>query len=243
MNGMCNVIELGSISQLFRYPVKSLRGEALASVEVDSRGVCGDRLWALRDEAGKLGSGKSTRRFQRMDGLFALAAAYDGDVPVITFADGAAMRGDDAGIHAQLSAQVGTTVELVREGAISHFDAGAIHLCTTASLARLRQETLVDTVVDIRRFRPNLAIDVLGQADFVEDEWADWQLRIGQEVEIVVRQRTERCVMVGLPQAELSAAPTLLNTLVQTNHACLGVYADVVTPGRVHVGDPVRRLL
>jgi len=64
----------GIVRELWRYPVKSMRGERRERVWLDQRGVLGDRLYAVRDEAGKFGSGKTTRRFRRIDGLFRFRA-------------------------------------------------------------------------------------------------------------------------------------------------------------------------
>lgn len=62
---------LGSVRELWRYPVKSMQGERLSNAKVGIRGVAHDRGYALLDtETGKFGSGKTTRRFRRMDGLF-----------------------------------------------------------------------------------------------------------------------------------------------------------------------------
>ena len=126
-----------SVGELWRYPVKSMRGENCERLSLDQRGVIGDRLYAVRDEAGKFGSGKTTQRFRRIDGLLRFRAVYDGEVPLITFADGTTLRGDDPAIHAALSAQLGMAVTLSREAEISHFDAGPIHLLTTASMRTL----------------------------------------------------------------------------------------------------------
>ena len=57
-----------TVVELWRYPVKSLPGEAMDEVEVEERGVVGDRLYAVTDRQGKLGSGKTSRRFRRLDG-------------------------------------------------------------------------------------------------------------------------------------------------------------------------------
>lgn len=80
---------------LYRYPVKSLMGETLDRIRIDGRGLAGDRVWSVRDVDGKFGSGKSTRRFRRMNGLLSLGARYDGDVPLVEFPDGRRHRGDD----------------------------------------------------------------------------------------------------------------------------------------------------
>lgn len=62
---------IGLVSSLWRYPVKSMRGEISPHVEVTIRGIDGDRLFAVRGSDGKIGSGKNTRRFSQIDGLFA----------------------------------------------------------------------------------------------------------------------------------------------------------------------------
>ena len=54
---------VGTVESIWRYPVKSLGGERLTSVDVEARGLAGDRRWAVRDAEGKVGSGKTTRRF------------------------------------------------------------------------------------------------------------------------------------------------------------------------------------
>ncbi len=92
------------VEALWRYPVKSLLGEECETLELEERGVVGDRLYAIRDGEGKFGSGKSTRRFRRIEGLFGLSAIYDEEVPVIRFPDGGKMRGDDPDIHAAIPA-------------------------------------------------------------------------------------------------------------------------------------------
>lgn len=50
----------GTITQLWRYPVKSMLGERCAHVDIDERGVQGDRRFAVRTSEGKFGSGKTT---------------------------------------------------------------------------------------------------------------------------------------------------------------------------------------
>jgi uncharacterized protein YcbX len=224
----------GRVAALFRYPVKSLVGEELEAVDVDRRGVHGDRLWSVRDPDGKLGSGKSSRRFRRMDGLLALSAAYDGDVPVLAFPDGNLLRGDDDAIHGALSEHVGRPVRLEREERVSHFDEGPLHLVTTASLERVARARGRD--VDVRRPRANLLVE----STDLEADWAGRRLAIGDEVVVQVLYPMPRCVMLDLPQRGLGAEQGLLRTVTETNLGELGVVADVVTAGHVRRGDLVR---
>jgi len=244
---------LGELAALSRYPVKSLGGERLDRVELDLRGVVGDRLWSVRDLDGKLGSGKSTRRFRRMPGLLELSASYDGEVPVIGFPDGRSCRGDDESVHTALSEHVGRPVALAREGAVSHFDEGPVHLVTTASLSAAAGGLPVDP----RRTRANVVVDTallellasgepVGAAEgilgSVDGGWSGRRLRLGPDVELLVSAAMPRCVMLGMAQDGLPADPGLLQAVTARHQGELGVVASVVVPGEVGLGDEVRLL-
>lgn len=230
-------MHVGMVCSLRRYPVKSLLGEHPVSLALDGRGVAGDRLYAVRDGEGKFGSGKSTRRFRRMNGLFALRAAYRGSLLVVAFPDGSELVGDDPMLAVRLSALLGRPVTIAPEGTVSHFDAGAIHLLTTASLRALGT-VLPGGPPDERRFRPNIVVETPGEG-FKEDAWAGRELLLGGRVRLRVTCGTQRCVMVGFAQEELSADPLMLRRVAKANAMCLGVYCDVLVPGTVHLDDPV----
>ncbi len=224
---------VGSVVALYRYPVKSLRGEPRDALDIEPRGVVGDRLFALQTPEGKFGSGKTTRRFRRMQGLLDLQAVYDGATPVITFPDGRALAGDDPAIHDCLSAYVGQPVTLAREDEVSHFDDSPLHLITTAGL-----RTLGLSAADTQRFRPNVVIDVPGYG-FVEDGWIGRELLVGH-VRLRVTGGAVRCVMIGMAQEDLPERTDLLRRVGDVHDTCFGVYATVVTPGDVALGMGAR---
>lgn len=224
------------IAELWRYPVKSMLGERCDALHVKTRGAQGDRLFAIRDAQGKLGSGKHTRRFRRIEGLFGFQASYCNGVPHIRFPDGTQLSGDDPFIHQALSDALGLPVTLVREAEVPHFDSAPIHLVTSASLAGLRA-ALPAAGIDARRFRPNLVIEIPG-ADAIEQGWIGKRLRIG-EVELQVSDTTERCGMVAFAQSELPKAPEVLRHITQHADLEFGVYAQVLVPGIVQIGSPV----
>ncbi|HYE92842.1 MAG TPA: MOSC N-terminal beta barrel domain-containing protein [Terriglobales bacterium] len=226
----------GTVAALWRYPVKSMGGERCERLELDARGVRGDRLFAIRNPEGKFGSGKSTRRFRKIDGLLRFDAVYAGDTPAITFPDGRRLAGDDPAIHDALSHALGQPVTLAREADISHLDAAPVHLVTTAAM-RWLGSTLPASSIDTRRFRPNLVIDAPGDTQ-VERDWIGAVLRIGATT-LRVLEPTERCVMVGMPQATLSDDPEILSTLGRQAGAEFGVYAAVVAAGTVARHDAV----
>lgn len=233
---MTSSLPVGRVLELRRYPVKSLLGERHDALALEQRGVVGDRLYAVRNEQGKFGSGKSTRRFRQMDGLFDLQATYQGenDLPTIGFPDGRVLAGDDPALAGSLSAHVGVPVTLAREAEIPHHDEGPIHLVTTAALRAIGVAP-----GEALRFRPNLVIDVPGDG-MIEERWIGREVRCGGEVRLRVTGRAIRCVMIGLAQEGMIADPHLLRRLGDINDAYFGVYAEVLVPGTVMLGDAVR---
>ena len=226
---------IGSIARLWRYPVKSVGGEACERLDLNARGVEGDRRYAILNREGKLGSGKTTRRFRQIDGLLELRAGYQGDVPELVFGDGTRMLASDPQIHAALSNALKVPVTLAREQDVSHLDAGPVHLITTAALAWLRA-ALPGALIDERRFRPNLVIEVPG-ATQVELDWIGRTLAIGDQVRLRVTDRTERCRMVTLQQEKLPYDPRVLGSIIRDADSGFGVYAEVVTAGTIARGD------
>jgi uncharacterized protein YcbX len=140
---------IGTVESIWRYPVKSLGGERLTSVDVAARGLAGDRRWAVRDADGKFGSGKTTRRFRRMAGLLRLSARDTGGVPEVCGPDGEPAADADAFLRAYLGRD---DVSLAVEGAVSHFDELPVSVLATATLDWART-ALPGVVVDERRFR------------------------------------------------------------------------------------------
>ena len=226
------------MARVWRYPVKSMGGERTACIDLTATGVAGDRRYALRDPAGRLGSGKGTGRFRKVDSLLRWHARYEGDEAVVTFPDGTERAAGDPATGPALAAALGhddLVLERVDDG--SHVDSGAVHLVTTASLAWLAR-TLPEAQADERRFRPNLVIEADGDTP-VEQEWPGATLRIGDAVVLRVAGPTERCGMVALAQEGLAHDPLLLRHITRNADLSFGVYADVLAPGRVCAGDPV----
>ncbi len=230
-------VMIGLVSKLWRYPVKSMLGEECSSLEVTVRGVDGDRLFAVRDVDGKFGSGKNTRRFRQIDGLLAFRASYSSEWPDITFPDGRCIRGDDPQIHMALSEALGVGVALVREGHISHFDSGSVHLLSTGALVWLRSR-LPESRIDERRFRPNIVVAANG-VELPERLWVNKIVRIGDEVRLKVTGQTERCRMTTLGQTDLPDDPRVLRCIAQDAGLQFGVYAEVLASGHISAGDAV----
>jgi uncharacterized protein len=222
------------VTALRRYPVKSMGGEALDSVVLDQRGVVGDRWFAVEDDEGHFASGKSSHRFRRRDAVFDFAASTDLDA-VHVHSDGRRWTVGEAELDRVLSEAMGATVRVLPEAEVPHQDAGSVSLIGTASLDWCREHLDVDA--DFRRVRPNLLVETT--EPFVEETWIGSRLAVG-DVTLRVIERIERCRMVDIAQDGVGTTTPLLKRLSAQREMCLGVYADVISPGRIAVGDEVR---
>src|SRR5215813_11899868 len=111
---------VGTIRALWRYPVKSMRGEELDAVDVREGGIVGDRAYALRDvETGKIASAKRPKLWPN---LLACRAAFVDATPTgeelppvrIELADGSVVLSDATGVDDVLSRFFGRDVELAQ---------------------------------------------------------------------------------------------------------------------------------
>jgi len=119
------------------------------------------------------------------------------------------------------------------------FDLATLHVLTTATLDKL-SELYPAGRFEPRRFRPNLIIDVPDLEGFVENDWIGKTLTIGNEVSIQITGPCPRCVMTTLAQGDLPKDPGVLKTAARYNEVRVGVYASVLQPGMIHIGDGVK---
>jgi uncharacterized protein YcbX len=226
---------VGHVAQVLRYPVKSLQGEELRETQVGIRGLRGDRAWAVYTPDGGIGSGKTTRRFRRVDGLLEHRSRLDsGPVPLVTLSSGATHRADDPRAGTALgTAPDGGHLELRPESDVAHHDESPVHLVTTATLRALAR--LLGGPVDARRLRPNLVLGVPGEG-FTEEDWTGRELHVG-DVVLALGPGMPRCRMVDLPQPEVDTGAALLAPLGRAHGPTAGLQAGVRSGGVLRVGD------
>lgn len=122
----------------------------------------------------------------------------------------------------------------------NYFDCYPLMIMTTAALRSLRA-ALPNSVVDERRFRPSLVIgsDATGHPEF---QWIGRRMRLGT-AEIQIGSACPRCVAVTREFGDdMPSDRAVLRHIVRDLDQNVGVYATVVTPGRIAVGDPVEVL-
>lgn len=234
------------IAELWRYPVKSLQGERLDAVDMESDGMHGDRRWAIFDL--DTGFGLTARRAPEM--LFASARLRDDDTAEITLPDGTVAADDDA-----LSAWLGRPVALRSSGEVAErryenpddteteaaaswnpFDGagGAFHDTGGASVTLLSVPSMRGQAP--RRFRANIIVDAAG-----EDGLVGADIGVGG-ARLEVTQPIARCVMVTRPQpGGIELDRDVLRWIHRERQGVLSVGGVVSAPGPVALGDPVSR--
>jgi MOSC domain-containing protein len=164
-------------------------------------------------------------------------AALDRAVPEAVLRDGV-----DAPVPAEL-------MEIGGGGPPGTFvDFAPLHLLTTSTLDRIA-ELSPHGRANLERYRPNVVIATTA-AGFIENDWLERILRVGDEIVLRVIARTPRCAVPTLAHSALPRDPDALRVLARHNwvepldsldpEPCAGVYAEVLRPGRIRTGDPVR---
>jgi uncharacterized protein YcbX len=228
--------QVGRVTGLWRYPVKSMAAEALAEAEVSWHGVAGDRRWAfIRDGVVQSGFPWLTLR-QRADlGHYRPSledpASPDRSAVVIRTPSGATFDVADP----TLAAELGHGARVIKQDR-GIFDTMPLSLVTAQSIARVGE--LAGVALDVQRFRPNLLVEAADGTPFVEDAWVGYVLRIGT-LRLRVDKRDGRCGVITIDPATTERNPEILRVVAREREGCLGVYGSIVEPGRVAVGDAV----
>jgi uncharacterized protein YcbX len=235
-------IKVGEVEALFRYPVKSMRGEPLEVTDVGWHGLDGDRRLAFRrvDDRG----GFPWLTASKLPELILFAPqrrgqAGDGALPTHVRTPG----GEDLTLFGpELAAEVGrrhgSPVEMTHLNR-GIFDEASISVITTATVTEAGR--LAEQDPDVRRFRPNLLV-ASPSAPFAEDAWVGGVLAFGDTDDapaIAIVNRDERCSMVNFDPDSARQTPDVLKAIVRARNNKAGVYAAVLRRGRVAVGQPV----
>jgi len=238
MDGSLSIgAEVGRVAGLWRYPIKSMAGEAVPDADVSWHGVAGDRRWGFVRERGRSGFPWLTIRERpelvRYRPRLADPARPDTSAVVVTSPDGTERDVADLALAAELGGEGGVRALKLDRGT---FDTLPLSLISTQSVVGLG--VLAGRPVDVRRFRPNLVIDAQEGNAFTEDDWIGCTLRIGDAL-IHLDARDQRCVVVNIDPATAERDPLVFRAVARHRKARIGVYGTTARPGHVAVGDPV----
>jgi uncharacterized protein YcbX len=227
---------VGTVEELWRYPVKSMAGERLQEAEISWHGLAGDRRWAfVRDGLERSHFPWLTIR-ERPEMAHFVPSLTDPAQPDACSALVRTPEGEEIDVaDPALLERLGGGVRVMKQNR-GIPDIAPLSLMTTATIAGIG--ALVDRTLDVRRFRPNLLVRPAGEEPFPEDGWVGATLRIG-EARMRVDQRDRRCVMINVDPDTAERDARVLRAAAQQRESCLGVYGTTVTPGRIAVGDDV----
>jgi uncharacterized protein YcbX len=237
-------IELGRISALFRYPIKSMAGESLDTAKIGWHGIEGDRRLAFRRLADRGAFPWLTASRLPALLLYRPIGCQDATgepLPTrVRTPDGKEYELTDEALQREIATRHRADVELMQ---LKHgiFDDATVSAITLGTIQGLARESC--QAADVRRFRPNLVIDTKDAQPFEEDRWVGKVLEFGSEgtgPAVSVTMRDLRCVMINLDPDTAEANTEVMKTVIRMNDNHAGVYGTVVKTGELHVGQVVR---
>jgi uncharacterized protein YcbX len=256
---------VGKVESLWRYPVKSMRGEELPEAFAGFPGIYGDRLHAFRSSAAPKGFPYLTGRQQEAMLLYRpgyrhpertakplnlaeAEASGSGSTPVyadlsdfavdVETPSGVRLAIDDPRLMSMLLEGIGDRHELtlLRSGR-SMTDCRPVSIFSLQTLRQLSKESGID--LDKRRFRANLYVDLSSGNPFDEEAFVGRTLRVGARAAIAVLERDKRCKMITLDPDTAQANPEVMARLAREHESKAGIYGAVLVEGTIRPGDNV----
>ena len=257
---------VGKVESLWRYPVKSMRGEELDEIFAGFSGIYGDRLFAFKSPASPKGFPYFTAREQTKLLQYRPRFRYpDKAARPINLTEAESMganpvSADPSELMIDVETPDGRTLaiddptlmELVRtdidqkhqltlmrsERAMT--DCRPFSMFSLQSARQLAEET--GTSMDKRRFRANVYVDLTSAQGFGENNFVGRSLRIGPKAVVTILERDPRCMMITLDPDTGEKTPAILKKLAQAHEGMAGVYGAVMVEGMLHKGDLVELL-
>ncbi len=236
-------IEIGQIEAIFRYPVKSMRGEPLDAATLGWHGIEGDRRFAFRRRGERGGFPWLTASKLPELVLFTPLRREDakGEAPPthVRTPEGEEMPLFGDALAADVERRHGAPVEMMQ---LTHgiFDEASVSVITSETVREIGR--LAGKRADVRRFRPNIVVRSTRAVLFEEDQWLGGVLTFGDADDapaVTVTLRDVRCVMVNVDPDGGSHAPEVLKAVVRANQNNAGIYATVTRVGRLAVGQTI----
>ena len=257
---------IGKVDSLWRYPVKSMRGEELEELFAGFPGIYGDRVFAFRSSANHNGfpylTGRDQRRLLQYRPRFRfpdkaarpvnlieaesknanpLSADLADLVVDVETPDRKTLAIEDPALIELLRADIDQKHEVtLMQSQRAMTDCRPVSIFSLQSARQLTEET--GTAVDKRRFRANVYVDLTSSEGFAENELVGRTLRIGPKVVVAILERDARCMVITLDPDTGETTPAILKKVAQAHDGMAGVYGAVMVEGMLHKGDSVELL-
>ena len=206
------------VAAIWRYPVKSMAGERVDAISIDSTGLAGDRVVQVYNRSGRL---VTARKYPRLLRLKATIGS-DGEPLVDGF------RWESSEAAERVAAAVESGARLRRFEGPERFDILPLLVCTDGAVRLFKR--------DVRRLRPNLVIEGVGES--AERGWPRAVLHL-PDAEIRLADLRARCVMTTYDPDTIEQDHDVLRDIVRRFGGRLCLNASVTRIGRVREGDSV----
>jgi uncharacterized protein YcbX len=262
-----DVTIVGTVESLWRYPIKSMAGEAIERAFLGFAGMYGDRIYGFVNSAAPAGTPFFTAR-NRHDMLLYRPQFRDhviaakppnqteaeelgpGLTPLYPSAPelavdvqtpaGETLAVDDPALVGQLARRVSNdALSLVRSDR-AMTDCRPVSLISLQTIQQLGEEISIG--LDKRRFRANVYVQLTTGGAFAEDFFVGRQLQIGSRVVVAATVRDERCKMITIDPDTAELTPAILRNVARSHGGHAGIYCAILTEGMVQVGDQITLL-
>ena len=236
-------ILVAHIQSLYRFPVKSMRGESVPACPIGWHGLEGDRRYAFVRGDARTNFPWLTAR--QLPGLLSYAPYFSGstdtDDPTLQVRtpDGQDLSIWSDALRSRLAAEYSGPVFLLHSG-LGLFDDFPLTAISAATLHAIGVGSGV--AVDALRMRTNLVLETVDAAPFQEDGWLDGLLQLGADDTaplLRLNARAVRCMMINLDPRTQEQDPRVLRFVTRDRDRCASVAGAVERTGIVRDGAPV----
>lgn len=234
---------VGHIKALYRYPVKSMRGEAITETHVGWPGLPADRRYAFVQAENRSHfpylTGRQTPDLLRYTPFLVHPEDPEHSAVRVRTPEGEDYTVTSPELLASIAQRYNRPFYLLRLGLTGTFDVAPLSLISTGTLAALGRR--LETTLPPLQFRPNILVETPEGEEYPEDQWVGRTLIFGEgAVRMHVMKRDKRCIMITLNPTTGSADPRVLAEVARNRQECAGVYGSALQLGRLAVGQEVR---
>lgn len=233
-------IEVGTVQEIWRYPVKSMAGERLDAARVSWYGLDGDRRAAFVRDDNHSGfpwlTARQAPELVRYQPFYANPTQPDEAALQVKTPDGRILPLDSAELREELAELYGRSVSPMRIKR-GIFDTLTLSLMSRATAQAL--DAVTDFPLDYRRFRQNIIIETFDGRPFAEEDWLGQVLIIG-EARIRLNRPISRCQMINVDPDTAVRNTAVLQMVAQTRNNHVGIGCTPETPGLIRVGDTIK---
>ncbi len=259
---------IGTVESLWRYPVKSMSGEAMIEMFMGFSGIYGDRCCAFKNSTARKGfpylsataqeqmlryrpQFRYADRAVKPPNLFEAMSIAPGVTPAnaepedlsldVVTPSGTTLAVNDPALAEMLveGLRGENHLTLVRsDRALT--DCRPVSLISLQTIRQIEEES--GFFIDKRRFRANVYLNLLSDDGFGEDELVGRRLRIGAHAEVMILERDPRCKMISLDPDTGEHNPEVLRKVARAHAAYAGVYAAVLVEGILTESDSIELL-